>query len=300
MLSEFLFNTNKINYMVLFMYIFILEIIGMSNIYLLIRLFRSIKDLNEAYEIIPLDEIKNLKTDSKVSILFLFAIVAIIVYAVLYFINRSIYSYVFDEKISFAWQTKICAYICVCFLTSLSILLFLLYAYYIVFLSQILTKSCEDCICIYPISKEIFYKIKREVSIANYIYWLTIVAYVFFVFFHLYVYHGLNLTLQLNHTNFEIVWFYIAVIALLGYFVFFYFPNKLIYDNVLKIKLQTIKEIEEKSQNELYNNDLMNLLQLIYNSPSMFNQYFLNRLFPTITTIATILISLIQLSKGVS
>lgn len=294
-LSEILFQNkrNRIDYMIFFMYIFILAFIGLTNLYLLLRLYRSINDLNKIYKAVNLD------TAPSVSIILLLIIISGVYFAVLYFIDQSICGYVFDEKVRFAWQTKMCAYICVCFITSLSISLLLFYIYYVIFLNKILISSCKNCTCIYPVSQEIFYKVKKEISVANYIYWFTITAYIFFVFFHLYVYNGLNLTLQINNTNFEIVWIYIAFIALLGYFVFFYFPNKLIYDNVLKIKMQTIKEIEKINvKTGLYDDNLINTIQFVYNSPPMFNNYFLNKLFPTITTIITILISLLQLNKG--
>lgn len=291
-LSNIIFQSeqNEREYMDLFIYIVLLLSIGLSNIYLLLRLYNSLCELNNTHNVIHLYSKFNVAT-----ILFIITF-CLFYFVVLFCINCSIWLYVFDKKVEFVWQTKICAYSCVCFVTSLSISLFFLYIFYIIFLKMVLKISCEKCICLYPISKKIFYKIKKEISIANYIYWFTIAAYISFVFYHLYVYNGHNLTFQINSANFTTIWVYIFFIASFGYFIFFYFPNKLIYDNILKIKLRTIRAIEKRYGSN--NEDYFTSIQFVYNSPSIFNSYFLNKLFPIITTLITLFISFYQLNIG--
>lgn len=318
---EMLFHNKEtsISYKFLFVYILILALIGTTNIYLLKRLYKSFIDLNDKYNIIPSCDIQNLKKPQKINIIFYFIIITATVFSILFFINQSIFGYVFNDKVGLAQQTKICAYICVCSIASFSISTLFLYIGYVVFLNKILNSSFKKYICMYPISAEIFRTIKKENSVVNYIYWFTIAAYVFFVYFHLYVYNGSSLTLQISSSDFQTVWIYIAFVAFLGYFVFFYFPNKLIYDNVLKIKLQTIKEIEEKNRNLILESKNRNLIlknknlipdknresenvtdaiRFVYDSPAMFNNYFLSNLFSAITTVLTILSSLLQLRGG--
>lgn len=274
-------------------YMFFLSLIGLSNIYLLLRINESFKKINSKYCVIDKNKKPSIITTCVVIVF------CLLFFIVLYFLNSAICGYIFDEKVIFVLQTKTIVYFYVCLITNLSILLFSLYILYVVFLNKTLKVVCKKCRSVYPISNKIFLTLKDEISVSNYIYWFTIIAYLMFAFFHSFVCNGFSFNLQISGSEFAAVWIGIAFIALFGYFVFLYFPNKLICDSILKIKLKTIEQLGKKViAHKSKSKNLLSEIQFIDNSPSMFSNYFLNKFLPIITTIATIAISLLQLNIG--
>lgn len=170
------------------------------------------------------------------------------------------------------------------------------------FIDKVLSKSTENLTCFYPISIPIFRDIRNIFTNINFTYWTIISLYMILIFFHTAVYSGYfinnNIDLVANISqNFSYIWVIFVVVILIGYFIIFYFPNKILYNYVLKVKLQTISKINNNIniyRNSNYENTLKEI-EFIYNSPAAFKNFFLSKVITFVSTAVTMAISILQL-----
>lgn len=281
---------------IFWVYFTIISIILNSEIFLMQRLYKSFKELN------PKNEIQFFK--NKITCNSLLIVIPVIVIFFIISINLSIviHNYIFDSKIKFNIHIKHLSFIFLCITVVLSFYLLILLIAYMYFIDKVLSKSTENLICFYPISIPIFRDIKNIFTNINFTYWTIISLYMILIFFHTYVYSGYfinhNIDLVANiGQNFSYIWIIFVIVILIGYFIIFYFPNKILYNYVLKIKLQTISKISNSIN--IYSNsnfeNAFNKIEFIYNSPVAFKNFFLSKVITVLSTAVTMAISILQL-----
>lgn len=281
---------------IFWVYFTIISIILNSVIFLMQRLYKSFKELN------PEDEIPIFK--NKITCNSLLIVIPVIIVFFIISINLSIviHNYIFDSKIKFNIHIKHLSFVFLCITVVLSFYLLILLIAYMYFIDKVLSKSTENLICFYPISIKIFRDIRNIFTNINFTYWTIISLYMILIFFHTAVYSGYfinhNIDLIANiGQNFSYIWVIFLVVILIGYFIIFYFPNKILYNYVLKIKLQTISKISNRIN--IYNNSdfeiALKKIEFTYNSPAAFKNFFLSKVITVLSTAVTMAISILQL-----
>lgn len=288
-------NTSNQDFFYIFwIYFIIISIILNSEIFLMQRLYESFKKFNSKYKI-PF-----FQDGIKCNFILITAPVIIISLIIVINLFIVIYKYIFDYKIKFHIYIKNLSFIFVCTTVALSFFLLVLFILYMFFIDKVLSKSTKNLSCIYPISFPLFGEVKKIFTNVNFIYWEIIILYMVLIFFHMSVYSGYfsshNTDLFENISqNFSYIWMLLLIVILIGYFVIFYFPNKILYNYVLNVKLQTISKTGKNIRNNPNPKSIFDKIEFIYNSPDSFKNFFLSKVITVLSTVITIAISILQL-----
>ena len=288
-------NSAQEYYKAFWIYFIIISAILNCEVFLIYKLCESFEDLNSQFNVVRINSKERICNwiikGSPIIIISFITVVNLFV---------KITEYVFDKKIQFHISIKYLSCIFLCLTVALSFILLVLFIIYLFFINEMLLKATRNSVCCYPISMPLFREIKNIFTNVIFVYWAIITLYITLIFFHMYVYNGgssnssTNLLGNINQ-NFSYIWLLLIIVILIGYFVIFYFPNKILHNFVLKIKLQTIfKMCENLDSNSDFEN-MFSKLESVYNSPSSFQHYFLDKVITVLSTAITIAISTLQL-----